>query len=185
MSSHSPNPREDLLARFRQAHPDGGVDVLRTWAAEQPELAGDSERIEGLVWKLEDSSRGGALLEGLLPSGHGPDSLRLFGRWGGGGAEPGSDAAVRTSGPELRPGRQIGRFELIERIGSGGMGQVWAAEDTDLRRRVALFLTAYDLFLWPVIAFLPFHGLFGVLFPIGLSLMAPFGVRREGNGHGP
>jgi serine/threonine-protein kinase len=32
----------------------------------------------------------------------------------------------------------VGRYRLLERIGSGGMADVWAAEDTHLRRRVAL-----------------------------------------------
>jgi eukaryotic-like serine/threonine-protein kinase len=32
----------------------------------------------------------------------------------------------------------VGRYRLLERIGSGGMADVWAAEDTHLRRRIAL-----------------------------------------------
>ncbi len=35
-------------------------------------------------------------------------------------------------------GEFVGRYRIIETIGEGGMGVVFAAEDTDLRRRVAL-----------------------------------------------
>lgn len=44
-------------------------------------------------------------------------------------------SAEGGSGP--LPGR-VGKYELLERIASGGMGEVWRARDTDLDRRVAL-----------------------------------------------
>lgn len=40
----------------------------------------------------------------------------------------------------LRPGARIGRYELTERIGRGGMGTVFSARDTKLDRQVALKL---------------------------------------------
>ncbi len=49
-------------------------------------------------------------------------------RGGGGGG----------GGPALHTGDQIGRFILLEQIGAGGMGVVYAARDTDLERRVAI-----------------------------------------------
>ena len=39
-----------------------------------------------------------------------------------------------------RAGVCFGRYELVEEIGSGAMGVVWAARDIDLDRHVALKL---------------------------------------------
>src|SRR6476646_1414249 len=35
-------------------------------------------------------------------------------------------------------GRRIGHYEILSAIGKGGMGEVWRARDTRLRREVAL-----------------------------------------------
>ena len=40
--------------------------------------------------------------------------------------------------PGLSPGDQVGRYHVLERIGAGGMGVVYAAFDPDLDRKIAL-----------------------------------------------
>jgi serine/threonine protein kinase len=39
---------------------------------------------------------------------------------------------------ELRSGEKLGPYEILSRIGAGGMGQVWKARDTRLNRFVAI-----------------------------------------------
>jgi len=46
-------------------------------------------------------------------------------------------AAEILTESELRPGQVIGRYHINELIGSGGMGQVFLADDTELNRPVA------------------------------------------------
>ncbi len=38
----------------------------------------------------------------------------------------------------LAPGSKLGHFEILARIGAGGMGEVWKARDTRLGRLVAI-----------------------------------------------
>ncbi len=65
---------------------------------------------------------------------------------------PGTAATVVARGPlpapapgRLAPGAQVGRYLIGELLGSGGMGVVYAADDPELARRVAVKLLRKDL----------------------------------------
>ncbi len=45
----------------------------------------------------------------------------------------------------IEPGRRLGRYEIRSKIGAGGMGEVYLAEDQRLHRKVALKVLPADL----------------------------------------
>ena len=45
----------------------------------------------------------------------------------------------------LTPGEKLGRYEIRSKIGEGGMGGVYLAQDTNLDRKVALKILPADL----------------------------------------
>src|SRR5215475_8779273 len=45
----------------------------------------------------------------------------------------------------LAAGTKLGHYEIRSRIGAGGMGEVYLADDVKLRRKVALKLLSADL----------------------------------------
>ena len=65
-----------------------------------------------------------------------------------GGTAPGSQSAEsghrEPPATELAPGISVGRYVVLERVGTGGMGVVYAAYDPGLDRRVAIKLLRSD-----------------------------------------
>src|SRR5262245_27081041 len=58
-----------------------------------------------------------------------------------GPAQEGEPTALTESTPGEAPAQMIGRYKLLEKIGEGGFGEVWMAEQREpVKRRVALKL---------------------------------------------
>ena len=60
-------------------------------------------------------------------------------------AMAGEAATEMLSDDRAIVGKQIGRYQVLDLIGQGGMGEVFLAQDTSLGRKVALKLLRSDL----------------------------------------
>jgi serine/threonine protein kinase len=47
----------------------------------------------------------------------------------------------------ITSGTKLGSFEIVSRIGSGGMGEVWRAKDAKIGRDVAIKVLPADLYI--------------------------------------
>ena len=122
--SEQPTNAEEAFAEFLALQEASGAAPPRfdDWIKRYPEH-------ERALRQLESDWRGfDALLRGAL----GSDSTQsVFHRTPYAGLAP-------KSFVEFTSERVIGDFRLIRRIGQGGMGEVWEAEQLSLRREVAL-----------------------------------------------
>lgn len=118
---------ESLFAEWLTVHADAGSPELaqefERWAATHPELASELAVLER-QWRLFRSTRG-RLLSATPDAGF--ESR---------GTHADSDQGSVIGGAA----RRVGGFELVRRLGRGGMGEVWEADEVALRRRVALKL---------------------------------------------
>jgi predicted ATPase/tRNA A-37 threonylcarbamoyl transferase component Bud32 len=67
---------------------------------------------------------------------------------------PSSTSGSVTSGSvptTLSPGTQFGNYEILQRLGAGGMGEVYRARDTRLNREVAIKTVSADQYSQPEI----------------------------------
>jgi serine/threonine-protein kinase len=110
---------EALFERALDLLPEERSAFLDQACAEDPQLR---KQVEALL--AADESAGGFL--GTPAGEYAADLLS-------------DDAAEEEGEPDLQ-GRLLGPYRLIRQIGSGGMGVIYAAEDTRLGRRVAVKL---------------------------------------------
>jgi len=120
-----PSVLSALAARLENGE---SVDLER-WCAEHPDLESRLRRFHR-GWRRADGLLGRIRVDsGMLDSAE---------REASGRGDP-LDAASKEAIDRLtRPDRGLARYEVKERIGRGGMGEVWRVYDRDLRRELAM-----------------------------------------------
>ena len=114
MSEHDPGSEETIFSTALHCAPAERAPYLDEACAGQPALR---QRIEEL---LKAQPQLGEFLENPADIG-----------------TPGAPETVRSSvPPEERPGTRIGRYKLLQKIGEGGCGVVYMAEQEEPVRRL-------------------------------------------------
>ena len=128
----SPSPEAESLFADFLARRAGGEDLdFETWVREQSAHASELRALFRVNRELS------AKLGSPQPT-HAKDRKSFF-RSKSAGDPRVPDPASSSTGA-IGPGVHIGDFRLLWILGSGGMGQVWEAEELSLGRRVALKL---------------------------------------------
>src|SRR5579863_2225977 len=111
---------EALAEAVLQVEPSGRPEYLQRVCGSDQELL---ERVNALLRGYETA--GDFLNEPALEA------------WGRDVAEASADHSLA--------GRQVGRYVIASRLGAGGIGEVWLAQDTELARDVALKFLSPEL----------------------------------------